>query len=125
MHNNIVKMQQHFFKYVKKKRKIASLLKKENKVYLFTKNFKMKKSNKKLDHVNIGSFFIKKIKESKTYELDLLKGIRIFSVFDISLLESVNPSTFIQKTFHFESDEEEIYTLKKILKRKDQQYLIK
>ena len=125
MHNNIMKMQQHFFKYVNKKRKIASLLKKKNKIYLFTKNLKTKKSNKKLNHVKIDSFFIKKIKKFKIYELNLFKRTKIFSVFDISLLESVDLSTFIQKTFHFESDEEEIYTVKKILKRRNQWYLIK
>ena len=60
-----MKMQQYFFKYVNRKRKIASLLKKKDKVYLFTKNFKTKKLNKKLDHVKIGSFFIKKLKDLK------------------------------------------------------------
>ena len=49
VHNNIMRMQQHFFKYVNKKRKITSLLKKRNKVYLFTKNFKTKKLSKKLN----------------------------------------------------------------------------
>ena len=125
VHNNIVRMQQHSFKYVNKKRKIAPLLKKEDKVYLLTKNLKTKKPSKKLDHVKVGSFFIKKIKRFKTYELNLLKETRIFSVFDISLLESADLSTPIQKTFHFESDEEEIYTMEKILERKSQQYLIK
>ena len=38
VHNNIIRMQRHFFKYINKKRKIAFLLKKKNKVYLFTKN---------------------------------------------------------------------------------------
>ena len=125
VHNNIMRMQQHFFKYVNKKRKIASLLKKENKVYLFTKNLKTKKSSKKLDHVKIDSFFIKKIKEFKTYELNLLKKIKVFSEFDISLLESVDSDTPIQKTFYFKSDKKELYTMKNILKRKNQQYFIK
>ena len=95
VHNNIMRMQQHFFKYVNKKRKIASLLKKKNKIYLFIKNFKTKKSNKKLDHMKIDSFFIKKIKELKTYELNLFKRIRVFSVFNILLLKSIDFSTFI------------------------------
>ena len=125
VYNNIMRMQQHFSKYVNKKRKIASLLKKENKVYLFTRNLKTKKSSKKLNYVKIGSFFIKKIKRLKTYELNLFKEIKVFSVFDISLLELANPDIFIQKTFYFESDEEELYTMKNILKRKNQQYFIK
>ena len=88
-------MQQYFSKYINKKRKIASLLKKKNKGYLLTKNFKTKKSNKKSNHIKIDLFFIKKIKELKTYELNLFKRIRIFLVFDISLLKSVDLSTFI------------------------------
>ena len=95
VHNNIIKMQQHSFKYINKKKKITSLLKKKNKVYLLTKNFKTKKSSKKLNYVKVDPFFIKKIKELKTYELNLFKKIRIFSIFDISLLKSVDPSTFI------------------------------
>ena len=125
VHNNIVRMQQHSFKYVNKKRKIAPLLKKGNKVYLLTRNLKTKKSNKKLDHVKVDSFFIKKVKEPKTYELNLLKRTRVFSIFDISLLKPADLSTPIQKTFHFEPDEEELYTMEKILEKRDQKYLIK
>ena len=125
IYNNIIRMQQHSFKYVNKKRKIISLLKKENKIYLFTKNFKTKKSNKKLNHVKVDLFFIKKVKESKTYELNLFKKIKIFSVFDISLLELANFSTSIEKRFYFESDNEKLYTVEKILTKENQQYLIK
>ena len=125
VHNNIMKMQQHFSKYVNKKRKIASLLKKRNKVYLFTKNLKTKKSSKKLNHVKIGSFFIKKIKRLKTYELNLFKEIKIFSVFDISLLKPADSDTSIQETFHFESEKKELYTVERILAKQGQQYLIK
>ena len=89
------------------------------------KNLKMKKLNKKLDHVEIDSFFIKKIKEFKTYELSLLKRFKIFSIFDILLLKSVDLSTFIQKMFHLKSDEEEIYIIKRILTKRDQQSFIK
>ena len=95
VHNNIMKMQQYFFKYIKKKRKITSLLKKKNKIYLLTKNFKTKKSSKKLNHVKIDSFFIKKVKRLKTYELNLLKKIKVFSIFDILLLKPADLSTFI------------------------------
>ena len=125
IHNNIIRMQRHFFKYVNKKKKIALLLKKKDKVYLFTKNLKIRKTSKKLNNVKIGSFFIKKVRKSKTFELELSKDAKIFSIFDIFLLKSADPSTSIQKTFHFESDKEELYTIKKILKRKDQRYLIK
>ena len=95
VHNNIMKMQQRFFKYINKKQKIASLLKKRNKIYLFTKNLKMEKSYKKLNHVKINLFFIKKIKRLKIYKLNLFKRIKIFLVSDILLLKSADFSTFI------------------------------
>ena len=125
IHNNIVKMQQRFFKYINKKRKMTSLLKKGNKVYLLTKNLKTKKASKKLNNVKIESFYVKKVRESKTYELKLSKNIKIFSIFDIFLLESTDPKTLIQETFHFKEEEKEIYTMERILKKKDQNYLIK
>ena len=125
VHNNIVRMQQRFFKYINKKRKMAPLLKKRDKVYLLTKNLKTKKASKKLDNVKIESFYVKEVRELKTYELKLSKNIRIFLIFDIFLLESADPKTLIQKTFHFEEEEKEIYTVERILKRRDQNYLIK
>ena len=117
VHNNIMRMQQHFFKYINKKRKIAPLLKKKNKVYLFTKNLKTKKSSKKLNYMKVNSFFIKKIKELKVYKLNLFKKIKVFLIFDVSLLKPVDSDISIQKIFCFESNEEKLYTMKNILKK--------
>ena len=122
--NNIQKMQFKFEKYVNKKRKKDSQLKEKNKVYLLTKNLTTKRSAKKLNHVKIKSFFIKTIKKSVNYELNLLRNIRIYSMFYINMLEPTDLNTFIQKNFHFE-DSEEKYTVKRILNKKDQKYLIK
>ncbi len=72
-------------------------------MYLLTKNLKIKKKSKKLNHVKIESFFIKAIKELINYELDLPKNVKVFLVFYISLLELVDPNTFIQETFHYKS----------------------
>jgi hypothetical protein len=99
-------MQARSTKYQNKKRKMAPQLKERNKMYLLTKNLKIKKKSKKLDHVKVESFFIKVVKESVNYELDLLKDARVFLVFYISLLESVDLSTSIQKTFHYKVQEE-------------------
>jgi len=104
---------------------MASQLKKRNKMYLLTKNLKIRKKSKKLDHVKIESFFIKAIKELINYELDLLKNVKVFSVFHISLLKSADPSTPIQKTFHYKSQEKNRFEVEEILKKKDQQYLVK
>jgi hypothetical protein len=74
---------------------MASQLKEKNKMYLLTKNLKIRKRSKKLNHVKIESFFIKAIKGPINYELDLPKNAKVFLVFHISLLESVDPSTSI------------------------------
>jgi len=85
---------------------MTSQLKEKNKVYLLTKNLKIRKKSKKLDHVKVESFFIKAIKESINYELDLSKNAKVFLVFHISLLKSVDSSTSIQKTFHYKVQKE-------------------
>jgi len=101
VHDNISIMQERSAKYQNKKRKTTPQLKERNKIYLFTKNLKTKKSSKKLNHVKIESFLVKKIKRLVNYELDLFKNAKVFLVFHISLLESVDFSTSIQKTFHY------------------------
>ena len=72
---------------------MTSQLKERNKIYLLTRNLKTKKKSKKLNHVKIKSFFIKIVKGSINYELDLLKNVKVFLVFHVSLLELVDPST--------------------------------
>jgi len=94
-------------------------------VYLLTKNLKIRKKSKKLNHVKVESFFIKEVKESVNYELDLPKNARVFSVFHISLLESADPSTPIQKTFHYYSQKEDRFEIERILEKRDQRYLVK
>jgi len=94
-------------------------------MYLLTKNLKIRKKSKKLDRVKIESFFIKKVKKLVNYELDLFKNAKVFLVFHISLLESVDLSTPIQETFHYHSQKKNRFEIEKILKKKDQQYLVK
>jgi len=104
---------------------MTSQLKKRNKVYLLTKNLKIRKKSKKLNYVKIESFFIKKVKKSVNYELDLSKNAKVFLVFYISLLKSADLSTSIQETFHYYSQKKNRFKIKKILEKKDQQYLVK
>jgi hypothetical protein len=94
-------------------------------MYLLTKNLKIRKKSKKLNHVKVESFFIKEVKKSVNYELDLPKNARVFSVFHISLLESADPSTPIQKTFHYYSQKEDRFEIERILEKRDQRYLVK
>ena len=62
---------------------------------------KSKKRNRKLNHVKIELFFIKKIKKTINYELNLFKNVKVYSIFYISLLKSIDFNIFIQKTFYY------------------------
>jgi len=95
VHDNIFKMQERSTKYQNKKRKTTSQLKEGDRVYLLTKNLKTRKSSKKLNHVKVESFLIKKTKGPINYELDLPKNAKVFSIFHVSLLESIDLSTSI------------------------------
>jgi len=104
---------------------MASQLKKRDKVYLLTKNLKIRKKSKKLNHVKIEPFFIKEVKGSVNYELDLFKDAKVFLVFHISLLKSVDLSTPIQETFHYYSQKKNRFEVEKILEKKGQRYFVK
>lgn len=125
IHGNIVQMQEKSAKFQNRKRKTMSQLKKRDKVYLLIQNLKTKRVNKKLDHIKIESFFIKKQKESINYELNLSSNIKIHSIFHVSLLKSADSKTFIQDTFHFQYEEENENEIEKILTQNDQRYFIK
>ena len=100
-----------------KKWKTVSELKMRNKIYLLIKNLRVKKSRIcKLNHVRVESFLIEKIKESINYQLQLSADIKIYSVFHIFLLKSVNAEISLQITFHYQQKEEDIYEAEKILK---------
>ena len=125
VHENIIKMQDKTFNYINKKRKNAPLLKKRDKIYLLTKNFKKKDKSKKLRLVKVEAFFIKKVKGPRNYELNLPKDARIHLVFNISLLKPIDPNTSIQEIFYYEKQKEKKFEVEKILKEERGQYLIK
>ena len=100
-------------KYINKKRKMAPQLKEGDKVYLLTKNLKAKRPSKKLDHQKVGPFFVKTVKGSVNYELELPPDTRIHPVFHISLLEPADLKTPIQTTLNsFEGYEDEVRSRK-------------
>ena len=124
--NNISKMQESSIIYQNKRRKTTPLLKKGDKVYLFTKNLKInKKKSKKLDHVKVESFFIKEVKGRVNYELNLLIDARIFLIFHVFVLKSIHSKTSIQITFRYQSQKNQKYEVKQILRQQSQQYLVK
>ena len=112
----IRKMHDKFSKNANKRRKMIPQLKKKSKIYLFIKNLKIKRSNKKLNYVKIELFLIDETKKSINYKLRLSKNAKIHSIFYISILKSADPETSIQKTFYFKSNERE-YEVKKFLEK--------
>ncbi len=119
-------MQNRSATYQNKKRKIVSQLKKRDKIYFLTKNLKIKKFRKrKLNYIKIGLFFIKTVKKSVNYELDLSKNAKVFSVFYILLLKSADSSISIQKTFYYKIQKKDRYKVKQILEQQNQNYLVK
>lgn len=76
-------------KYANKKKLEGPRLKEENPVYLIRKNVKIKRSSVILDNIKLGLFKIKEIKELIIMILNLLKDIKIYFIFYVSLLELV------------------------------------
>ena len=57
------------------------------------KNLKTKTKNKNLDHIKVGTFFIKVKKEIVSYKLELLKNTQVYLKFYILLLELADLKT--------------------------------
>ncbi len=57
------------------------------------KNLKTRKLSKKLNHIKVESFLVKKTKRLINYELDLLKNVKVFLIFYILLLKLANSIT--------------------------------
>ena len=109
-----------------KKRKMAPQLKKGDKVYLLTKNWKVKPPRtKKLDHVKVGPFLVKERTGPVNVRLRLLRDARVHPNFHILMIELADPETPLQETFHYQSEEEQKFEVKRILKKQGQQYLVK
>jgi hypothetical protein len=70
-------------------------LKEGDKVYLLRRNIDIKRLNSKLDFKKIGLFKIKEVKSEITFELQLLKTMKIYLIFYISLFEPVSDNIFI------------------------------
>ena len=91
----------------------------ENKMMLFTKNFKNAKLKKKLFYKFTKLFEIKNVVESQTYRFCLLDQWRIHFVFYVFLLKSyyTNTNTVSSAEMILVSEDEK-YKIKNILKNK-------
>ena len=109
-----------------KKLKMAPQLKKGDKVYLLTRNWKTKKlRTKKLDHVKVRPFSVEEKAGPVNIRLRLLRDARVHPNFHISMIELADQSTPLQETFHYQPEEEQEFKAEQILKRKGQRYLVK
>ena len=108
-----------------KKRKNGPQLKEGDKVYLLTKNLRITRPSRKLDHVKVGPFLIKKVRGSVNYELELLPDAKVHPVFHVSLLEPADSNTPLQETFHYKVEEETEFEVERILHQVGQKYLVK
>ena len=105
---------------------MVSQLKKGDKVYLLTKNWKVKKPRtKKLDYVKVRLFSIKERTGLVNIRLRLLRDAWVHPNFHISMIKLANQSTPLQEIFYYQPEEEQEFKVKQILKKKGQRYLVK
>ena len=96
---------------------MAPQLKREDKVYLLTKNLKTKQSSKKLNHQKVRSFFIKAVRGPVNYKLELPSDTQIHSVFHIFLLKLINSEISVQTTLNNFKGYKDEYEVEKILEQ--------
>lgn len=96
---------------------MAPQLKERDKVYLSTKNLRIKRpKTKKLDHAEVGPFWVQKQTWPVNYQLELPPDAKIDLVFHVLLLQSADLETPLQITFRYEAYEEQEFEVEKLLK---------
>jgi hypothetical protein len=88
-------------------------------VYLYTKNLRTKQLSKGLDNVKVGPFLISKQNRPVIYTLKLLLDTKIYPRFHVSLLELANPETPLQQRFRYETKEDNIFKVERIIAYKE------
>jgi hypothetical protein len=122
MRDKIKDAQENSIQHANKKRKTAPQLKKGDKVYLLTRNFRTKRPSKSLDHVRVGPFLISKQNGPVTYTLKLPKDAKIHPRFHVKLLEPADPDTPLQTTFHYEPEQEDEFEVERIIAHRGTQH---
>ena len=79
---------------------------------------KTRRKTKKLDYIKVGLFLISDIKGLNNYRLDLPRDAKVHPVFYISILELADSDIPLQTTFYFETQEEDVFTIEKLLDKK-------
>ena len=111
---------------IDKKSKIAPQLKKRDKVYLLTRNWKTKKpKTKKLDNIKVRLFSGEEKTGLVNIKIQLPRDARVHPNFYILMIEPADQSTPLQETFYYQPEEEQEFEVEYILARKGQQYLVR
>jgi hypothetical protein len=84
-------------------------------VYLHTKNLRTKRPSKGLDNVKVGPFLILKQNGPVTYTLELPPDAKIHPRFYVSLLEPADPETPLQRTFRYETEEDNEFEVEELI----------
>jgi hypothetical protein len=71
-----------------------------------------------LDHVKVGPFLIKEQSGPVNYILDLPADARIHRKFHVKMLEPADPETPLQRTFYYQTEEENEFEVEKILEER-------
>ncbi len=129
LRDNLKKSQDQMISYQNKKKKNGPQLERGDKVYLLTKNLRTQRPSKKLDHVKVGPFLIAAQRGPVNYELELPPDAKIHPVFHVKYLEPADPSTPVQTTFNYETEEEDTFVVERIIRHRqvnaNKEYLIK
>ena len=96
LQKNIIFLSKRSALYANKKRDRRFTLKEGDKAYLLRRHIKTKRSSNKLNYTKLESYRVLRFKGSVNYELELLKSMRIHSVFHISILELADSETLLQ-----------------------------
>jgi hypothetical protein len=82
---------------------------------LHTKNLRSKQLSKGLDYVKVRLFLVSKKNGLVTYTLKLLADAKIYPRFYINLLELADKDTPLQRTWRYETEEDNKFEVEKIL----------
>jgi hypothetical protein len=96
---------------------------------LLTKNLRTRRPSKGLDNVKVGPFLILEQIGPVTYTLNLPPDVKVHPRFHVSLLEPADPSTPLQKTIHFQMEEDNEFEVETIIAHRDadngREYIVK
>jgi hypothetical protein len=102
--------------YANKKRSMEPPLRRGDKVYLLRKHIKTKRLSDKLDFKKLGPFKVVEKVGTLNFKLQLPKGLRLYPVFYISLLEPIQGNVLVAFDSELQLENDlDVYEVEKIL----------